>query len=217
LRTIPIPSKPKGDATIACLRFSPDGQRLLSCAAHDGTRLWEVASGKQLWLRGSTFAMAAFTPDGKTVAASPPGSGAVYLWDRGTRRDKSKRKVEGLTTGAFSADGRWLATAHRDGTVCLRDPNTAEERRRLTGHKDVAWETTFSADGKWLATVGVDSTLRVWEVLTGRELFRHQGPTGGLLGARFPADGRHRPPPDRPGGVLAEDRPGTRPARRAQD
>src|SRR5262245_3533750 len=53
---------------------------------------------------------------------------------------------------AFSPDGKWLASAGRDGTARLWETATGKEVRRFGGHQGPARSVAFAPDGRLLAT-----------------------------------------------------------------
>lgn len=66
---------------------------------------------------------------------------------------------------AFCCDGRWLATASKDGTARLWDttnPNAAP--RVLRGHHEGVLSVVFSSDDRWLATTSLDNTALLWDM-----------------------------------------------------
>jgi WD40 repeat protein len=65
--------------------------------------------------------------------------------------------------GAFSPNGKTLATASWDGTVKLWHVPTRQELLTLRGSGEVIWSVAFSPDGKTLA-VGTDARLGAGEV-----------------------------------------------------
>lgn len=68
---------------------------------------------------------------------------------------------------AWSPDGRLLATADDDGTICLLDTATNEERGQLRGHQAPLRALVFSPDGKRLLSASADRTALVWDVRQG--------------------------------------------------
>jgi WD40 repeat protein len=91
----------------------------------DGTvRLWQVkkvATQQPTVLPGQDRSITgvAFTPDGKTVAASAI-DGKVILWDTVSQKQVRKWQLPGAVHGiAFAADGQHLALANGNGTVYI--------------------------------------------------------------------------------------------------
>jgi WD40 repeat protein len=134
------------------LAFSPDGKTLASAGAR--ITLWDVASQKDLiptpGHRDGVFSLA-LSPDGK-VLASTGFDYTLRIWDLATGTERRRVDVQGRWSGhsAFSPDGKILAWAD-DETLCLADPATGENTRKLATNAKV-WCLTFSPDGKLLAT-----------------------------------------------------------------
>jgi WD40 repeat protein len=123
--------------------FSPDGTRLLSVACDRTARLWDVATGAEVFVL----------------------------------RDHRAS----LSVGAFSRDGRLIATA--GGNPCLTeayrtDPNDTEIRvwdaasgrviAHLPGSPQLVVGAAFSADGSEIAAGGIDGEVRIWTRATGQ-------------------------------------------------
>src|SRR5207249_1393310 len=74
-----------------------------------------------------------FTPDGRSLAFTRSGDGAIVVWDLAQKRDAHVLRGH---TGfvhelAVSPDGRLLASASGDGTVRLWDLATGDELAQL--------------------------------------------------------------------------------------
>jgi WD40 repeat protein len=97
----------------------------------------------------------------------------VILWDvadpaRPIRRATLTGHTDGVTSVAFTADGRTLATGSLDTTAILWDvADPARPRRlgdRLTGHANWVNSVAFSTDGRTLATSSEDNTVILWDI-----------------------------------------------------
>ena len=105
----------------------------------------------------------AFSPDGKTLAASVDGT--VRLWDVATGKGMPPpRGLSGRSHVSFSPDGKTLASGSDDDTVRLADVATGRQiGSPLTGHTgDVSKSAVFSPDGKTLASGGYQGTVQLW-------------------------------------------------------
>ena len=89
------------------------------------------------------------------------------------RQENTRKPVKGhqksIDSIAFSADGRMLATASRDNTVCLWDAITGTHKKTLKGHTAAVNGAAFSPDGQTIVSWSNDRTvtIRLWDVDTG--------------------------------------------------
>jgi RNA polymerase sigma factor (sigma-70 family) len=152
---------------ITSLAFSPDGRMLVSAGSDRAVRLWEVVTGKQIFVRkehsGAGYVVA-FSSDGRIVAS---GSGAgvhenplqeqdsIELWDVAT--GKEVQRLQGhrssVTSLAFAPDGSRLASGLRNSAVMVWDVPRARRVQQLEppqlGPKEL--------EGLWTDLAGEDA------------------------------------------------------------
>jgi tRNA A-37 threonylcarbamoyl transferase component Bud32 len=114
-----------------------------------------------------------------------------YLWRLSHRDLFTWRHADEVYSGAFSPDGRKLATSGGGGhSAKLWDVATGRELATLRGHTSEIRSVAFSPDGKRLASAGADRTVRLWDAATGRELATLSGHTNVALSVAFAPDGK---------------------------
>jgi WD40 repeat protein len=170
------------------IAFSPDG-KTLACGDQvtnesgetvSSVKLWDVAKRKVIatfpgdgGLPDGRGYFVAFSPDGKTLAASGT---VLTLWDLTTREKKVTFKVRGPVV--FSRDGRMFASILDEKTVQVWETATGKQRISLKVREGVPFSTAFSPDGKLLACGSGTSAssgrpsggeVTIWDLATGRE------------------------------------------------
>jgi WD40 repeat protein len=154
-------------AEVKEVAFAPDGKTAASLSGDGVIILWDVAAGKSkatLRVARATIVGLGYGPEGKTLLAVSQ-SGIVKVWDPATAREKSSVRLGlrgGLAHGAFSADGKVLATTWDEnsnfggapGQVVLWDAGNGKKRGTLAGNETQTYFLRFSPDGKKLATGG---------------------------------------------------------------
>jgi hypothetical protein len=193
-------------AQVNCVAVTPDGKHALTGGLDATLRLWDTASGREVWRQqeapGGVWCVAV-SPDGQYALSSlgmyEKGAGwvrgsdhAIRLWDLSTR--KLVRTFEGHTDElrglAFSPDGKYALSASLDGTARLWEVSTGKEVRRFEGHTGALRMCALSADGKRALTSSLDGTARAWDVASGKEISRFEGHHADVLVAAFTPDGR---------------------------
>jgi WD40 repeat protein/transcriptional regulator with XRE-family HTH domain len=162
--------------------FSPDGELLATCDTDCHVRLWEVKTGKLLFIcqgHSNWVRCVVFSPDGE-ILASCGADKTVKLW---SVRDgvciKTLIGHEHETFAvAFSPDSQILVSASGDRTIKLWDIQDGKCLNTLNGHQDWVRCVAFSADGQTLASGSGDRTIKLWNVSKGKcstTLTEHQG------------------------------------------
>ena len=119
----------------------------------------------------------------------------VWLWyGYGLTRYTKKYDLSGHThdvsSVAFSADERTLASGSHDHTVKLWYVESRKLRATLKGHTDFVTSVAFSPDGRTLASGSWDNTIILWDVSTGKSTVVLKGHTDRVLAVAFSPDGR---------------------------
>lgn len=112
----------------------------------------------------------------------------------------------GVTSAAFSPDGRQLvtagATSARDrGELIFWDVQTGRNIRSITGHDGIIHAVAWLADGRTLATASRDRTVKLWDVASGTEQASLEGHRHWVLDVAVSADSRHLASAGRDGDV----------------
>ena len=90
---------------------------------------------------------------------------------------------------AFSADGKTLASARRDGTILLW--NVERRQPHVTLRSYLVWSLAFSPDGRTLASGSGDNTITLWDVESGQPLGEPlSGHSDSVLSVTFSPDGK---------------------------
>jgi WD40 repeat protein/serine/threonine protein kinase len=163
---------------VSSVAFHPWGGHVASVGADNRVKVWDLATTeKELFnepcdavhLYGTAYA-AAFSPDGRQLAAG--SDGVVNLWDwRNDRvvhtfRGHEKRPI----SVAFSRDGRRLASGDWRGGVRLWDTTTGGLVRTLTETRETRHPVSalaFGPGGERLATASFERRVDVWDAATG--------------------------------------------------
>jgi RNA polymerase sigma factor (sigma-70 family) len=201
------------DAAVDAVSWSPDGKVLAT-----RVRAWDGdghVTGRFLQIRDAdTGAVrrtleqsddledARFSPDGKSVAAAITAENVVKLWDARTGKEKRTfegAKCTGLTSVAFSRDGRLLAAAgvvnnadSGQGVLILWKAASGNLLWQVRGHTSDICERAlaFSPDGKLLATGSADKTIKLWDATTGKCKRTLEGHESGVFSLAFSPDGK---------------------------
>ncbi|KAJ2895688.1 general transcription repressor [Coemansia aciculifera] len=102
---------------------------------------------------------------------SGSGDRTVRIWSLETGKEISKLSIEdmgpkdaGVTSVAFSPNGKLVAAASLDKMIRLWDVASGQPLQRIDGHKDSVYAVAFSPDGQSLLSGSLDKSLRLWDM-----------------------------------------------------
>src|SRR5205823_5799152 len=174
---------------IRSLAWSPDARQLASAGLDGTAKVWEVASGREIFAlpadRGAVWSVA-WSPDGTRLAAgSQDGTirvveglehtPKVHVFQAHEPRPFGSAGAQGVRTLAWSPQGDRLASGGLDGLVKLWDPIRGALVGRMQGDQSFAMAVAWSPDGNRLATATTDYLVIAWDAQTGRKLSTMRG------------------------------------------
>jgi WD40 repeat protein len=196
------------DGSFRAVAFAPDGRLLALGGMKPGITLCRVDTTQaeaMLEIPIRETSSLAFSPDGRTLAATSLASDEIILWDMaaGCERMRLNGHASRVDSIAFSPDGRSLASGgNRDRWIIIWDLATGAQRRWPQPSASPISALAFSPDGSLLASAsGFERAVRIWDPTSGvvRHLIRSCAP--GKNSVAFAPDGHLLATADRDGSV----------------
>ncbi len=195
---------PRGvGGSVLALAWSPDGQALaVGAVSSDGLEIINPNSLKVIRTLNPTLAYgpglapalphsggsgvsaAAWSPDGKYIAAAFFGTAygnKVVVWNAATGAQVASftGHTDEISSLAWSADSAYIASTSYDATVQVWDAHTSHVIFTHSARRGgaVAW----SPKGLQLVFASDDSTFQVWDVATQKQITSYQAPANASL------------------------------------
>ena len=144
-------------------------------------RLWDTQTCehlKTIHLYKQRVGCIAIAPDGIRLAYEDDRNNTINILN--TETDEIEQTfvghLNGITSVAFSFDGKTLAGGDSDGTIYLWDVTTGKNTKVLESKPLEIRNLVFSPDGQLLAS-STDDAVRFWDLTTGDTIKKIQGHT----------------------------------------
>lgn len=176
--------------------FPPDGKTIVTREWHylnpSVMRVWDVASGKELWHNGAIWPIG-FIDDGRTLVGLHRKDNSISLRDLRTGREQ--RSFAAMPFDAqrqchLSPDGRTIMMGTDGPAVRSWNLASGKENPPLGGHQGRAYAFAFADDSKSVVTGGSDSFVQVWDWSSGRLRRRIDLGSGSVGTIRFMPEGK---------------------------
>ena len=159
------------------LRFSADGAILAVGGGHHAqsgwAQLFDVKTGELISIVGQLHDVVMdvdLSPGLQRIALGGPTKILQTLRPSGELVHAAKKHNNWILAIAMSPDGKYLASADRNGGLFVCEANTLREVHRLTGHKGAVEDLAWRTDSKLFASAGRDGTVRIWDVENGKQI-----------------------------------------------
>lgn len=150
------------------------------------------ASVLEVTLRGARepFSMAAWSPDGKYIAAGA-ADGKVWIWSVASEGAPMRLPIheKRIASIAWTPDGKNLLTASEDGTARLFAADGSDKPREFNPNVGPLRQAVVSPDGTRIAVMAADPVARIW-LIDNAELIEIRGHLGELTSMMFMPDGK---------------------------
>jgi dipeptidyl aminopeptidase/acylaminoacyl peptidase len=139
-------------------------------------------------------ASAAFSPDGRIVAAAVGRQ--VLIYDLATSKAVATlgEHPGPVTSVRFTRDGKSLVAAGgragQFGSVTIWDVARRQRGFERKEHADTILAAEFAPDGKTLATAGYDKLILIWDLTTGKVKNTFRDHSDSVYGLAFSPDGK---------------------------
>ncbi len=183
--------------TVDSVRFTLDGNYLLSASWDGSIRRWDLTDGGEVArydVPDTRVYMIDLHPDGEHFA-SASGDGIIRMWHIESGQVVKEflghsADVNGLH---ISDDGALIASAAgnwggEDHTLRLWDAESGELLATYEGHTAIVNYARIAPNKQFIISTSWDDTVRMWDIASGEEVRRFVGHSGNTFGIDISSD-----------------------------
>lgn len=158
-------------ASVNTVEFHSDGRSVIAACADRSAHIVDFAGGAKVTSLGQeAIDLSIFSPEGSHLVSGNK-QGRLRLFSSRGEAIWNTWAGGGVTSIAFSRDGKTLATGNSDRSIRLLDALSGRELRSIE-FGDIPDRVEFSPDGRLIAAADAFRTLRVFGTATGVEFMR---------------------------------------------
>jgi len=177
------------DGRLYSVRFSPDGEHVVTASADRTAKVWEVPSGRltaTLRGHGAHVFAADFSPNNRrVVTASGDGTARIWQAGSGSQLHELRGHTQAVLAAVFSPSGDQVATGGDDGMVKIWQAASGREIRTLDIASGGIYALSFHPNGRQLAVGSANGGLAVWNIISGQRIQAFQGHTQAVSSVAF--------------------------------
>ena len=183
--------------TVDSVRFTPDGNHLLSASWDGSIRRWDLTDGREVArydVPDARVYMIDLHPDGEHFA-SASSDGIIRLWhiESGQVAQEFLGHTAAVNGVHISDDGALIASAAgnwagEDHTLRLWDAVSGELLGAYEGHAAIVNYARIAPNNQFIISTSWDGTVRMWDIESGEEVRQFVGHTGNTFGIDISSD-----------------------------
>jgi eukaryotic-like serine/threonine-protein kinase len=155
---------------IQTIAYSPDGQRIATGSVDGAVGVWEVASGRQLFVLQAHHKMVnsvAYSPDGQRLVSGSE-DGQAIVWDAVSGRELARLAdhIGEVSSVTFAPNSRQILTGCSDGSARLWAADTGTNLLTLSNSSWPIYSAAFSPDGRRVVVGSEELATKVWDLTT---------------------------------------------------